>query len=246
MHCRNQHDFDPMSNQAHKKYAFSKFTDSESKNRLNSGSFASQKAVKRIINLMNDLSRFRALRRGPVSDRVSEDRRRPDYAILNRLVNNYIIVPKRDISGISGHLCRRCCTFEFRYIKDIGSDLTASETHICDDTIQEKSNLYREQIRPQLIKQKSECLLNLANLLFRENKFLVVEPTPVHEETYHAHSIRLAQIGPEHWALKPLIEEKMWLSQYDLSMFLDRMNGSYARLIVESGEYSGEYLMHVM
>jgi hypothetical protein len=196
--------------------------------------------------MMNDFSRFTAMRWGPVLEQPSQDPGRPEDSILNRLVDDYVVVRKRDISGISGYTCRRCWSFEFRYIKDIWIDLTAGETHRCRPTMLKGSNLEnRMEIRRELIKQRNDCLLNLTNSVFPEDKFLVVNPDAGNEGDYHAHTFRLHQITPENWAWKPLLKKEMWLSQYDLVRFLARMDGTYARIMIESGQFSGDHLMYI-
>jgi hypothetical protein len=245
-HCRNKHNYDPLPNQARKKYGFSGYPAGKAKNAKNPNSFASQTAIKRIIDMMNDFSRFTALRWGPVPDRSGRDLEGPKYSLLNGLVDDYVIVRKSDISGISGYLCRTCWSFGFRYIKDIGSELTAGEAHRCGPTMLRGSNLEnRMQLQNELIKQKDDCLVDLTNSLFQENKVLRVDSDRVKEVNFHAPKIKLEQIVPEHWACKPLLEKNMDLSDYELRRVIADMGGTFAQIIIENGDFAGSYLMYI-
>jgi hypothetical protein len=198
--------------------------------------------------MVNGFSKFTALIWGPVLEQTSQDSGRPEDSILNSLVDDYVIVRKKDISGISGYLCERCWSFEFRYIKDIGFDLTAGEAHRCGPTMLRglQTGLEnRRQIQNELIKQKNDCLLNLTNSVFPEDKFLVVDSKRVNEGNYHVGTLRLDQITPEHWAWKPLLKKSIELSQYDLRKFLAYMAGTYGRIVIESGQFSGSHLMYI-
>jgi hypothetical protein len=52
---------------------------------------------------------------------------------FKHLSQNYCMLRWSDISGISGHFCKRCITFEFIPIKDLGYDKTAWQRHVCKD-----------------------------------------------------------------------------------------------------------------
>jgi hypothetical protein len=232
--------------QALKKYGFSGYPASKAKNPVNSNSYATQTAVKKIINMVKDLERFTKLRWGPVLQRGGRDQGEPEYSLLNRLANDYVIVRKSDISGISGYLCKICWSFEFRYIKDIGFELTAREAHRCSRTMLNASNLENKmQIQNELIKQKDDCLVNLTNSLFPENKLLMVDSDRVNEVNFHAPKIKLNRIVPEHWACKPLLEKTMELSDYDLRKVIADMGGTFAQIMIENGDFAGSHLMYI-
>jgi hypothetical protein len=246
-HCRNKHNYDPLPNQARKKYGFSGYPVSKAKNPVTPNSYATQTGVKKIINMVKDLERFTTLRWGPVLQRGGRDQGEPEYSLLNRLANDYVIVRKRDISGISGYLCKSCWSFEFRYIKDIGCELTAREAHRCSRTMLNASNLENKmQIQNELIKQKDDCLVNLTNSLFSENKFLMVDPDRDNEVNFHAPKIKLNQIVPEHWACKPLLEKDTELNDYDLRRIIADMDGTFAQIVIENGDFAGSHLMYIV
>jgi hypothetical protein len=246
-HCRNKHNYDPLPNQARKKYGFSGYPAGKAKNAINPNFFATQTAIKRITVMMNDLSRFTRLRWGPVLKQGGLDLGGPEYSLLNSLVDDYVIVRKRDISGISGYLCEICWSFEFRYINNIGFDLTAGEAHRCGPTMLSRSNLEnRMQIQNELIKQKDDSLVNLTNSLFPENKVLRVDSDLVNEvKNFRAPKIKLDQIVPEHWACKPLLEREMELSDYELRRVIADMGGTFAQIIIENGDFAGSHLMYI-
>ncbi|MGA8484202.1 MAG: hypothetical protein WB706_07355 [Nitrososphaeraceae archaeon] len=38
---------------------------------------------------------------------------------LNYLLDNFVIVRKKEFQGISGYFCKKCLSFQYRYIKNI-------------------------------------------------------------------------------------------------------------------------------
>ena len=54
-----------------------------------------------------------------------------EYA-LDYLLDNFVIVHKKEFHGISGYLCKKCLTFEYRYIKNIWEEEIAKDKHVHD------------------------------------------------------------------------------------------------------------------
>ena len=96
---------------------------------------------------------------------------------LNYLMDNFVILRKTDVSGISGHVCDNCLTFQFQYIKDIGFDLTARERHRCIPSMVHEANKLQDNItrHEHLRMQSYDFLTMLTNSIFMGNKYLVVE-----------------------------------------------------------------------
>ena len=51
---------------------------------------------------------------------------------LSDLHSNFWMVPKNEIQGVSGYLCPKCNSFDWRFIRDIGYDKTAQGNHRCN------------------------------------------------------------------------------------------------------------------
>ena len=49
-----------------------------------------------------------------------------EYA-LDCLLDNFVIVRKKEFHGISGYFCKKCLSFEYNYIKNIWEEMTAKE-----------------------------------------------------------------------------------------------------------------------
>ena len=115
---------------------------------------------------------------------------------------------KKDISGISGHICDNCLTFQFQYIKDIGFGLTARERHRCIpsmvyEAIKLQDNITRHE---HLRMQSYYSLTMLTNSIFMDNKYLVVDSnlTPPNLANLHLRLINFDSITHDHWAWMPI------------------------------------------
>lgn len=66
------------------------------------------------------------------------------------LVSYNFLLSKSEIQGISGYVCKRCQTFSFRPILDLGYDMTMQVKHRCEYQIQ--NNSYIISIPPNIEK----------------------------------------------------------------------------------------------
>lgn len=142
--------------------------------------------------------------------------RSPD-SVLNDLVDNYGIISKKEISGISGYVCDKCLTFEFYYINDIGYDLTAKEKHRCIPEMVYEANNVPSQSRKQRLNELREratlCVIQLANSIFSAKKKLVLESSVTSNiENFHAPKISLQPLGDGVWPWIALSLKKLILT----------------------------------
>ena len=49
---------------------------------------------------------------------------------LNYLLDNFVIVRKREFHGISGYFCKNCLSFQYRYVRNIWDEKTAKDEHV--------------------------------------------------------------------------------------------------------------------
>ena len=86
-----------------------------------------------------------------------------------------MIVRKKDITGISGHVCDKCLTFQYRYIKDMGFESTASEKHNCDPMALDEVGKLQDKIArlDQIRAQAHSCLAKLINSIWTGKKICI-------------------------------------------------------------------------
>ena len=169
---------------------------------------------------------------------------------LNYLMDNYVIMRNTEVNGVSGHICNICLSFQFRYIKDIGVDLTAREKHLClTSRVNEANSLQNRFARQEYIRiQAYNSLTILANSIFMGKQHLVVKSilTPADVTNPHLPLIKLDSITLNEWARVPISKELIPLSEIALKSYIALMGAStYALILIESGEYSGYHLMYV-
>lgn len=237
-HCKRQHDYDPIPSKNPKKYGFSDDTE------VDSNYYEADYAVGRVVTMMKDFLKIQQLSRANgIAGRV-----RSEESYLNNLVDDYIIISKRDISGISGYVCSRCLSFQFRYIMDIGRNLTAREKHRCDPEEVKISNTLGNTKQPNggLVAKATDCLVTLTNSLFQGR--VDVELTNLSGfVNYNAPLIKLDNMDLESWLRKLIQKRKLLLTDFGLRKYITRMNltGTYVKFLVNDGPYSGQYLMYL-
>ena len=143
---------------------------------------------------------------------------------LNYLTDNFVIMRKTDISGISEHVCDNCPTFQFQDIKDIGFDLTARE----------RPRVYLPWVMRQInckTKIPDSCFLAmLTNSIFKGNKYLEVKSDIIPPDLANLHLplIKFECIAPDHWTWMPISRKKILLTNTGLKDFIMLMGGMEA------------------
>ena len=238
-HCKGQHDYDPIPSKNPKKYGFS--NDSE----VDSNYYEAENAIGRVVTMMEDLLKIQQLgRANSITGRV-----RSDESYLNNLVDDYIIISKRDISGVSGYLCNRCLSFQFRYVMDIGRNLTAREKHRCDPEEVKISNTLGNTKQPcgDLVAKATDCLVTLTNSLFHGRVDVKLISNLSGFVNYNAPLIKLDNMDFESWLPKLIQKSKIRLTDSGLRKYITRMKltGTYVKFLVNDVPYSGKYLMYL-
>jgi hypothetical protein len=198
---------------------------------------------------MEETVRLHAINRRYGIGRHNLDSMRSMEYALNFLLDNFVVINKRDIQGISGFLCERCLSFEFQYIMRIGEDLTPRDKHLHSPQMINEVNILqnRSAKEDELRMQASQSLIKLANSLFTGKISLVVEPVLEAEliANFHGPVIKLDYLTTNHWSWSPIVNKVVDISGKSMNNFIVDMAGSYVLISVQNGNNSGYHLMYV-
>lgn len=79
---------------------------------------------------------------------------------LDYLLDNFVIISKKEFNGISGYFCKKCLTFEYRYITNIWDDVTVEFDHI------DKFNDMTSDV-DRSVKESEQCTNGINKLVIR-------------------------------------------------------------------------------
>lgn len=169
--------------------------------------------------------------------------------LLDYVDENYVLINKREISGILGFLCSQCFAFQFRYIRDIGLERTPKDVHTCDPLKFMEADRVRtdEQYGYRQFYNAINCLVYLTKTLFPHGKRLMVYSYPQTGKPIRFHGPRLEvkSLDRKHWAFEAINRKSVILEEEDLRNFLSLALGTFALLSVNSGSFSGQHLIYV-
>jgi hypothetical protein len=254
-HCRTQHGFDPMPNPTPQAFSYLK----RQQNRMKAVEVAPappsestahpSEATERFLKMMRNCIGLQKLGSGQVVSRTTLDSIGSIDNALDYLVDNFVIMGKWDIEGISGYLCNNCLSFQYQYINEVGFDETAEERHECMPPMLHEAKKVQNRIarESQVRKQAVDSLIMLTNSLFPGKKYLIVDSDlerVMHK--LHAPLIKFNSITPEHWAWRKISHKKVLLTEIGVKNFVMRTGGTYALIFVESGIHSGHHLMYIV
>jgi len=186
-----------------------------------------------------------------VSKRIMDSIKTSD-SVMDFLLRNFVILPKRLFKGISGHVCNNCLTFQFSYARDIGYDLTAAEWHRCSakavahvNTLQDKGSRL-----DQIYSESTACLVNLTKSLFSVPRSIVVDSSPSFDQYFrtrffHGPVITMDAINPSYWEWTVIQYGTVDLTDDILQKFIKQVWGTYAVISIRTGNNAGNHLIHV-
>lgn len=148
---------------------------------------------------------------------------------LKYLSQNCCMLRWSDISGISGHICKRCITFEFVPIKDLGHDKAAWQRHVCkDERINEVEKFPdKKLVLKQLRLMSSYQMIGLTNSWIPGKKKLVsLELSPFYQ-TKNYPFIRQLTVIPT-WLENLINKGATELNVQDLLRLVPAIMGTYA------------------
>lgn len=243
-HCKSQHNYDPLPTENTKKYGFSEDTEVDSGNLESSNYYEAENAISRVVTMLKNFSKIQELNKYGNAGKF-----RSGTSQLNSLVDDYVIVNKGEISGISGYLCNRCLSFQFQYVMDIGHNLTAREKHRCDPEVVKISNTLQNRIQryDELVTKATDCLVTLTNSIFQGKVDVVLISDSSRFVNYHAALLGIDHINPRTWLWELIHKGKLRLSDTGLRNYIARMKltGTYAKIHIKDGPYSGYYMMYL-
>lgn len=234
-HCKTQHNFDPDPNPGPSPIRQRKTIDSS----VNSRGLSTKSApVEKFLKMMGDSVRFQQTRiRDGMSESISNSMGSIENA-LSFLVDNFVIVRKKEFHGISGYFCKRCLTFEYKYIRNIWEEKTAKSEHV------HLAEMNRSVKETELRSQANNVLVDLANSLFPGDKQFQL--SALRTNPIHGPVIKLRGVTMDHWAGIAIRDVGLNLrdspSIYD---FVMKVKGTYAQIIVESGALKGRFFISV-
>ncbi len=256
-HCRSQHNYEPMPFD---------HTKPPSSVGVKTGFSTPEKdtgltiAIGKLQKIMRDVIIFEQLASGQTATPGSIIPMLSPESAINHMLDNYLIVRKKEIEGISGYVCKDCLTFQFCYIKDIGSDLTAKERHRCRPAAVSHANGLKNRVFEQNSLQLESVgyLAMLTDLVFGDQKYVTVSDSEIKLfETnissiqefkiggFHAPVFRLDTITPEHWAWAAIHHRTLPLKDDGLRTILSNVRGTYAVISIQKGTYAGPHLLSI-
>lgn len=133
-------------------------------------------AIRKLTKTINDISSGQALAQGThIPDPYSPLKE----SELNHVLNNYVLISKAEIQGISANFCEKCSTFQYTYIKEIGNDLLAYMKHPeCHPIISASAQGLQDKTRRgKVLRHESiQFLLGLVKNIFGDNVSLKALP----------------------------------------------------------------------
>jgi hypothetical protein len=236
-HCRTQHKYDPFPNVA----GSARFKTTYKRDKL------SGVESDKFRNMMNELLKIQDLARGYLASQGIIDSIKSIDLALDFMLQNFVIVPKRQIRGISGHICSICLTFQFHYVRDIGFDLTATERHRCAvRAVTQANSLQDRSLRlSQIYSESIRWLISSTKSIFEPSRYLTVDPLSSPTGNFHSPQITMDSIASTHWAWTPIQLGIVALTDEGLEQFVKEVGGTYVVVSIRTGTYAGTYLIRV-
>jgi len=165
------------------------------------------------------------------------------------IINNCVLVRKRTIQGISGHFCDNCLTFRFKYIMDIGHDLTPIEKHSCAaDATRYGENIQNKDSERRRLRDKSfRLLVWLTGSVFGARMKVVSRSiNPESPEFQFSPRLQLHILDSDHWISSVIRKGRLTVEQIGLPRILHSLTGTFAVISVETGQYQGYYFVKII
>jgi hypothetical protein len=201
-----------------------------------------------------EVAKLEALSKG-INFNPSFYTRLSEYGI-NHFLNEFVLMPKSQIQGITGHFCWRCLIFQSTYIKNIGVDLTPGENHICNPDLlshlQENQVEHLQQIAMR--KESVQSLLKAVKEIIRPDSTIKVSelsPDYILKSStgeyklvnFHSPLHVIEDATEDGWTGRLISGREIPIDDKILDEFLSIYLGTYAVVLVRRGEFSGTYLV---
>jgi hypothetical protein len=168
---------------------------------------------------------------------------------IDYLLDNYVLVRKRRIQGISGHVCKHCLTFHFKYISDIG-DPMAGERHVCSPHLLKKAKSLQNgySVEAQLRADSVYWLVQLSKSLFGSNLEAVVQsisPKTFDLIRYHFPLIECYFLSESDWSWPFFTKGRLVLDEKGLETIIENVGGTFAVFSIDAGKFRGYHLLKI-
>lgn len=255
-HCKTQHGFDPMPNPnpipstQHPRVQIDK--NEELKESVSAPEVIlgqTSEVFERFLRMMRNSLELQGLSVGQDLNQEILDSIRGEDDALRYLMDNFVMTRKNEVAGISGHVCNRCLTFQYSYVRYIGREPTARERHRCRTSAFDEANKIQNKVDKldQIQTRANGCLAILANSIWRGKKYLITNSSlsPAYVEHFQGPRLTYESISPDHWAWKKISSKKFKLGDIAFKNFIRRTRGTYALIFVQTGDHFGHHLMYI-
>lgn len=236
-HCRTQHDYDPEpirgkspGNQYRVKGVIGSPVDA-----------TSPEAVQALFKMIDNSLRFQQI--GVVDDtgeQLSNSGSAEDS--LNYFLDKFVLLRKKEFQGISGHFCKNCLSFQYRYVKNIWDEKTAKDLHIHTPNMPYDAN--RAIKEKERLMQANSLLIELTNSLFGAYRYFAVHPC-IELTNFHGPVSKFNYLDQYHWAGMALVNKGQIPSDSVVNNFIINVGGTYAQFVVASGPLVGRYVVFI-
>jgi len=257
-HCRTQHGFDPMPNPNPSPVPTTQYprvqinTSKEEKESASEPDISTGQpsdVFERFLRMMRNSLELQGLSAGHEVDQDILDSIQGENNALRHLMDNFVMTRKNEVAGISGYVCKRCLTFQYVYVQYIGREQSARERHRCrKSSIEEANNVQNKVDRLRHIRTRANnCLATLANLIWSGKKYMITNssPSPAFVNNFHGPILTYESITPTHWTWRKILNKKIKLGDIAFENFIMRTRGTYALILIQTGDLSGYHLMHL-
>jgi hypothetical protein len=173
------------------------------------------------------------------------------------LFDDYEVISKNWVQGISGYICPRCLTFDYRMVSAIGLDLTMVDIHVCTPQALAQVEVIKNKgcAEPNLLGDSTDALVDLAHSVFGPEVSLSADsrrnPVYSYPNNYGNKHGKLgiggfrapvfkAESTQAYWWLEPAIKNKrIVLGKEDLWDFVFTVTGTYALFVIQDGSFAG-------
>lgn len=154
--------------------------------------------------------------------------------LLQKIYSNFVLVPKLQISGVSGFLCPKCLKPDAVYIKDLAFDRTMKNKHHCSPSDLESLKIPDfKSILPAAELEENEMLFAMTKSWLPGPAFLNTLEMPCSPNTSpELYVIDLAEVPSNEWLYQYINKKAKYLDDNNLQKFLAIAKATYAIFVL--------------
>jgi hypothetical protein len=230
-HCRTQHSYDPFPT-----------PDKQQVTGFSKGMDALAEACQKVEQTLRNSLRLKELETGSSSDKALQSTVGNSASAINYLLNNFVILEKRKVKGISGHVCEKCLTFHFSYVADLVSDPPISQKHRCLKRRLEIVNQItkKKSLLKQIYEESVGQVMDLIDVIFPGEKILRARRIDT-ISIYNAPQFSPGFFTEDKWLWEAIKKGQAMLKESEVKTIVKEVMGSYG--IIDFGP--GDSLRYV-